>query len=176
MEFATQPIWSPFSTPMLTPQLNSRNQTYFQFSSTIEAIKPIDSVFRKDIPKPISRPSPADITNRFQCHSNDSTSFKRSLPKRSQNVDMSEYLRQDNRSLNRSKMCTFCRANGEEEIIYRSHSLKTPGNKISCPVLMKHTCEACGATGGNTHTIKYCPVMQKRQKMNLLNSLTNCRL
>lgn len=176
MQFATQPIWSPFSTPMLTSQFDSSDQTYFQFSSTtIEVIKPIDSPFRKNIPKPISRPSRRDI-NQLQCHYNDSSNFKRSLPKRSQNVDMSEYLRQDNRSSNRSKICSFCRANGEEEMIYRSHSLKTPGNKISCPVLMKHTCEACGATGENTHTIKYCPVMQKKQKLNLLNNLINRRV
>ena len=176
MQFASQPIWSPFSTPMQTSQFGSSDLTFFQFSSTtIEVIKPIDSVFKKNIPRPISRPSPTDI-NRFHCYYNDSTNFKRSLPKRSHNVDMTEYLRQDNRTSNRSKICSFCRANGEEEIIYRSHSLKTPGNKVSCPILMKHTCEACGATSENTHTIKYCPVMQKRLKMNLLNNLTNRRL
>ena len=147
MQFANQPIWSPFSTQLFTSQFDQSNQTYFQFSSTVEVIKPIDSVSRKNIPKPISRPKPRDI-NQLSLVKN----IKRSLPKRSLSVDMSEYLSKDNRS----KICSFCRANGEDEIIYRSHGLITPDNKISCPILMKNK--------------------QKKQKMNLLNSLISSRL
>ena len=163
MQFATQTIWSPFSTPLLTSQITSNDQAYFQFSSISQVIKPANPIYKQNIPGPISRPNRSTI--------NQSSNKKRGLPKRSQNVDMSEFIRKDINNPSRHKMCTFCRANGEDELIFRSHSLKTPGNKIACPILMKHTCEACGATGENTHTIKYCPVMQRKQKMNLLNRL-----
>ena len=69
---------------------------------------------------------------------------------------------------NRVRMCTFCKSNGENEMIYTSHSLKSSINKISCPILMKYTCVECGATGENTHTIKYCPAMQKKLRRQML--------
>ncbi|EDV22801.1 uncharacterized protein TRIADDRAFT_9546, partial [Trichoplax adhaerens] len=53
--------------------------------------------------------------------------------------------------------CVFCRNNGEHEDVYTSHQLKDADGKITCPILKAYTCPICGATGENSHTIKYCP-------------------
>ncbi|XP_077551890.1 nanos homolog 2-like [Haemaphysalis longicornis] len=31
-------------------------------------------------------------------------------------------------------------------------------NAVVCPILRKHRCEICGATGNNSHTRSYCPM------------------
>lgn len=100
------------------------------------------------------------------------------LPKRSAYIDMSEFIRQSTiqRALGgRSKLCTFCKTNGEPEIIYTSHSLKDAADKIICPILQRYVCPDCGATGEKTHTKKYCPVLQKRLRLEMLKKLTNAR-
>ena len=96
------------------------------------------------------------------------------LPKRSEQIDLSEFIR--NASVQkalggRSKLCTFCKTNGEREEIYTSHSLKDAADKITCPILMRYACPVCGATGEKTHTKKYCPVLQKRLRMEMLNKI-----
>ena len=98
------------------------------------------------------------------------------LPKRSDQIDMSDYIRQAaiQRALGgRAKMCTFCKTNGEKEEIYTSHSLKDSADKITCPILMRYACPVCGATGEQTHTKKYCPVLQKKIRMDMLKKMSS---
>ncbi len=91
---------------------------------------------------------------------------------------MSDYIRQamiQKAMGGRSKVCTFCKTNGEPEIIYTSHSLKDASDRITCPILQRYVCPDCGATGEKTHTKKYCPVLQKKLRMEMLKKLISQR-
>ena len=97
------------------------------------------------------------------------------LPKRSEQIDMSDVIKQAaiQRALGgRAKVCTFCKTNGESEAIYMSHALKDANDKITCPILAKYSCPVCGANGDKTHTKRYCPVLQKKNKNEMLRKLT----
>ncbi|CAF1326795.1 unnamed protein product [Adineta steineri] len=56
----------------------------------------------------------------------------------------------------KKEVCVFCRNNGENELIYSSHSLKDSMGNVTCPILRAYQCPICGATGAQAHTIKYC--------------------
>jgi hypothetical protein len=56
----------------------------------------------------------------------------------------------------KKEVCVFCRNNGENELIYTSHSLKDSVGNVTCPILRAYQCPICGATGAQAHTIKYC--------------------
>ncbi|KAF7283857.1 uncharacterized protein LOC143191210 [Rhynchophorus ferrugineus] len=58
-------------------------------------------------------------------------------------------------------VCKFCYKNGERKIVYSSHVLKSASGEITCPILRNHTCEICGAAGGNAHTRSHCPLNTK---------------
>ena len=45
------------------------------------------------------------------------------------------------------QVCVFCRNNGENELIYSSHSLKDSLGNVTCPILRAYQCPICGATG-----------------------------
>ena len=64
-------------------------------------------------------------------------------------------------STNLPQVCVFCRNNGEPEELYSSHVLKGPDGKTTCPILRAYTCPICKASGGDSHTIKYCPQNQQ---------------
>ncbi|CAG4960886.1 unnamed protein product [Parnassius apollo] len=54
-----------------------------------------------------------------------------------------------------SKMCTFCRKNGERPDIYMGHSVKEKiggEHVVTCPILKQYICSTCGATGEKAHT------------------------
>lgn len=54
--------------------------------------------------------------------------------------------------------CAFCMSNGEAEHVYRSHVLKDPEGRVTCPVLYMYNCPICRNGGGpRAHTVKYCP-------------------
>lgn len=53
--------------------------------------------------------------------------------------------------------CNFCKHNGESRHVYESHPLKTLEGVVICPILRHYVCPVCGATGGQAHTLKYCP-------------------
>ncbi|XP_065573280.1 uncharacterized protein LOC136035415 [Artemia franciscana] len=59
------------------------------------------------------------------------------------------------------KECVFCKNNGEEETMYKSHILKDKFNKVQCPVLRKYVCPHCGESGDKAHTKKYCDKKKK---------------
>ncbi len=164
--------WSPFSTPSISPY-GSPPQLNFQYSS-MNATRVNNQINNVYLPAPIGRPSVfTNKTNQQIKAPTNSMNTQKRLPKRSEQMDYNELMKTvsyQNKS-NRVKLCTFCKSNGEDELIYTSHSLKSATNKISCPILMKYTCVECGATGENTHTIKYCPAMQKKVRKQMLNKL-----
>ncbi|XP_058870485.1 nanos homolog 3-like [Acipenser ruthenus] len=45
-----------------------------------------------------------------------------------------------------SKLCVFCKKNGESRKVYNGHSFKD-GDKVLCPYLRRYKCPRCGATG-----------------------------
>lgn len=173
--FTAPAIWSPHSMPDSdTDQSASPLSTPATSPYGSPPTNPFTQYYQINVPKlpePIARP--AFSRQKSQTHNSREHITKR-LPRRSEQVDMSEFIHKSRSNIpgrSRNMVCTFCKSNGEPEEIYSSHSLKSSVNKITCPILMKYTCVECGASGENTHTIKYCPVMQKRVRHQILSKL-----
>ncbi len=163
--------WSPFSTPSISPY-GSPPHASFQYSAPFPtANRSSSQLLTTQLPAPIARPVNNMQFEKFKSAQSIIDQEKPMyFPKRSEQVNFSEFVNSKYTSA-RAKMCNFCKSNGESEFIYTSHSLKNSVNKITCPVLLKYTCVECGASGENTHTIKYCPVMQKKLRHQMLNKI-----
>ncbi len=96
------------------------------------------------------------------------TPKKTSKPRRSDALNLASILQsnQDNQAIpNNKKMeCSFCKTNDEPAYIYTTHRLKNSLGHITCPILRAYTCPKCHATGDYSHTITYCPIIQKKAK------------
>ena len=54
--------------------------------------------------------------------------------------------------------CAFCSKNQEPKHVVRDHNLHdSETGLVQCPVLRRHCCEVCGATGDYAHTRSHCP-------------------
>lgn len=63
-----------------------------------------------------------------------------------------------------NKYCVFCKNNGEEESVYRSHLIKDVFMNVKCPYLATYVCPHCKATGTKAHTISKCPLLINKNK------------
>lgn len=169
--------WSPFSAPNFSPYSASKHpvnqQSGFQYSMPIQPFyspNPVRRQFHHN------RGGYQNQENRgVSCSSSNSSMTVGSprLPARSEKIDMSEYITRASWLKQRGQRvrgCQFCKANNETELVYSSHSLKDSNGQIVCPVLLNYQCPICHATGVNAHTKKYCPVLQRRYKEQLLHA------
>ena len=71
-----------------------------------------------------------------------------------------------------TKYCKVCHDSGETETEYRSHFTREsndPKSKVICPTLLALECRYCFKNG---HTVKYCPVLKDKERVQKRESYT----
>lgn len=69
--------------------------------------------------------------------------------------------------------CAFCKNNGENESVFKSHILKDPEGRVLCPVLRMYRCPICKNEGGDeAHTITYCPKRRSEHAAGLRHAVS----
>ncbi|XP_008576807.1 PREDICTED: nanos homolog 2 [Galeopterus variegatus] len=86
-------------------------------------------------------------------------------PRAGTQLGKDQQLREAGASGGLATLCNFCKHNGESRNVYSSHQLKTPEGVVVCPILRHYVCPVCGATGGQAHTLKYCPLNGGQQSL-----------
>jgi protein nanos 1 len=51
----------------------------------------------------------------------------------------------------------FCKNNGMDDSVCRTHTVKDSNGRVLCPKLRLYKCPTCGMDGDLAHTKKYCP-------------------
>ena len=64
--------------------------------------------------------------------------------------------------------CVFCKNNGESEMVYTSHKLKSEEGLTTCPILRAYTCPLCRTNGDRAHAIKYCPINKLKESRDII--------
>lgn len=59
------------------------------------------------------------------------------------------------------RICKVCKDTGKPEKMYTSHTTRDKDGTVLCPVLLATMCRYCHENG---HTVKYCPVLEAKQK------------
>ncbi|CAJ0574076.1 unnamed protein product, partial [Mesorhabditis spiculigera] len=92
-------------------------------------------------------------------------------------------------TLNRDHTCHFCYGKAQSEAIkrgnvdffresdgpWRGHKLRDIRGLITCPVLYRMECFACGATGIRAHTVSHCPFIEEYRRNQARRISTNRR-
>lgn len=122
--------------------------------------------------KPSSYESNQSSTSSPESNDYSNNTYQRRLPIRSEAIDKS-ILAQELKCIkgNRPIYCSFCKNNGENEDIYKSHSLKDTYGKITCPILKLHECPICHESGDKAHTLTYCKKYKQLQRIEKINAV-----
>ncbi|XP_050428989.1 myb-like protein A [Adelges cooleyi] len=112
----------------------------------------------------IKHPKPPKAKKSTRVHTTEE--YKRDDPIKSNRIPPSKKVSiklPDAPYLPNNQHCAFCKNNGEEESVYRTHFVKDELGNVKCPFLSRYTCPHCKATGAKAHTISRCPLSNKNR-------------
>lgn len=121
-------------------------------------------------PKPLKMKQHANVELNIVEESKKAESIKSNRIPPSKKISL-QFIAPDTPFLPNNQACVFCRNNGEEETVYRTHLVKDDIGDVICPILFRYTCPNCKATGTKAHTVGRCPLgKSKINKFNKHNS------